>query len=101
MTAVPPRGLPTHAMWAEFGRRRNSITSALSDRAYPKERRSTDKKRSPGAEQGLKVRAAEGSGRLEPIENLVGPETLQAVQSLVEDTELVGVDAADLFHRPH
>src|ERR1700733_1034448 len=100
MTDVPHQGSPEHAMWAEFGRRRNSITPSRFDRAYQRGWR-TDKKRSPGAEPGLKVRAAEGSGRLEPIENLVGPEALQAVQSLVEDAELVGVDTANLFHRPH
>src|SRR3984885_2492491 len=100
MTDVPHRCLPKHAMWAEFGRSRNSITSAGFDRAYPIGCRPLTKK-SPGTEPGLKVRTTQESVWLQPIKNLVGPETLQAMQSLVEDAELVGVDAAHLFHRPH
>src|SRR4051812_970515 len=35
----------------------------------------------------------------EPIEDLVGPEPLEAVQRLVQRGELLAGDAADLFHR--
>ena len=35
------------------------------------------------------------------VENLVGPETLEPVQRLVEHAELVGVDAADLLNGAH
>src|SRR6185437_16904651 len=36
--------------------------------------------------------------RLEPIEDLVGPEALQAMERLVQRREFVGVDAADLLN---
>ena len=39
--------------------------------------------------------------RSEPVENLIGPEALEAVQRLVEHAELVGIDAADLLDRAH
>jgi hypothetical protein len=38
---------------------------------------------------------------LEAIEDLIGPEPLEPVQRLVEDAELVGIDAADVLHRAH
>src|SRR6185312_9940688 len=38
--------------------------------------------------------------RLEPVQDLVGPEPLEPVQRLVQRRELVVGDAADLFHRP-
>src|SRR5436190_18304429 len=39
--------------------------------------------------------------RLQPIEDLVGPETLEAMQRLVQHGELVRRDAADLLDRAH
>src|SRR4051794_20184031 len=42
-----------------------------------------------------------GSGRSEPIEDLVGPKPLEPVQRLVQGRELIGGDAADLLHRAH
>src|SRR5690242_3333599 len=38
---------------------------------------------------------------LQPIEDLVGPEALEPVQRLVQPSELVGRDAADLLDRAH
>src|SRR5262249_36543303 len=37
-------------------------------------------------------------GLLQPIEDLIGPEPLEALQRLVERGEFVGIDAADLRH---
>src|SRR6185312_1261254 len=38
---------------------------------------------------------------LEPVEDLVGPETLEPVQRLVECRELLGIDSADLLNRSY
>src|SRR5580704_4639260 len=46
----------------------------------------------PGVEEPRAERISE------PVENLVRPESLQAVQRLVERGELFRIDAADLFH---
>src|SRR5580700_7687259 len=45
-----------------------------------------------------KARAARES---EPVEDLIGPKPLKAVQRLVQGREFVGVDAAELFDRAH
>src|SRR5882672_9925826 len=59
----------------------------------------TPDKKSPGSEPG---RGSNRSKlRLQPIEDLVGPEPLEAVQRLVQRGELVGIDAADLLDRAH
>src|SRR5262245_61202393 len=51
----------------------------------------------PGQSQGATQH--EQSCRLQPIEDLVGPEPLEPVQRLVEGRELLGIDAADLLDR--
>src|SRR5262245_21836138 len=38
---------------------------------------------------------------LQTVEDLIGPEPLETMQRLVQRGELVGIDAADLFHRTH
>src|SRR3954471_25042122 len=43
--------------------------------------------------------ARAGSRSLEPIQNLISPEPLEAVQRLVQRRELVGINAADLLDR--
>src|SRR5262249_8237749 len=45
--------------------------------------------------------AARVCRRLQPIENLIGPEALQPVQGLFEGRKLIGIDAADLLPRTH
>ena len=45
--------------------------------------------------------AKSSKGLLQPIQDLIGPEALEPVQRLVQPSELVGIDAADLLHGAH
>src|SRR5579862_866495 len=83
-------------------------TETLSMRSRPLSRpRQTAPKKDPGGEAGVLSYAsttenlADEADRLQPVENLIGPEPLEPVQCLVEHRELVGIDAADLLHGAH
>src|SRR5713226_3729908 len=55
------------------------------------------RKKAPALRRGEEIRKSKR--RLQPIQNLIGPEPLEAVERLVERREFVGIDAADLLHR--
>src|SRR3981189_2144092 len=59
----------------------------------------TAKEKAPVLRPGLCFLA--WTRRSQPIEDLIGPETREPVQRLVERRELVVADAADLLHRAH
>src|SRR6476646_4091119 len=56
-------------------------------------------KKAPVLRPGLYFIAA--TQRSQTIEDLIGPETLEPMQRLVEGRELVVADATDLLHRAH
>src|SRR3984893_2582837 len=49
----------------------------------------------------LLVGSAPQEKRLQPIQDLIGPEALEAMQRLVQHGELVRRDSADLLDRAH
>src|SRR5947207_14441204 len=71
--------------------------SAVSKPAQPEDTRF------PGCPSSLRDcgLALRLEARLQPIEDLIGPEALEAVQRLVQHGELIRRDATDLLHRAH
>src|ERR1700691_5779075 len=87
-TRVLP-GAP-RAGFAGTGQQRTTrLAGSLGDFVAPRQRKN------PGHAAGVST-GYQRSRRLQPIEDLVGPEPLQPVQRLVQVAEFVGVDAADM-----